>query len=299
MSVYKVYILLALCVLFWSGNFVLGRFIHQSIDPIELAFFRWLFTLLFLTPLFFVLDLKKIFITIKNHFIIMSVLALLGITLYNTLLYTALETTTATNALLINSCVPIVILLYSFLILKTHISSVQMLGIILSTLGVMLLVLKGNPLNIMSLNFQTGDFWIIVSANIWALYSVLVRFKPKSLNHIELFFALVLLGFVYLLPTYYLQGYSVTHEMKQIKTLWPFFIYISFFTSILSYYFWHIGIDCIGAEKTGQFTHLMPLFGSFLAFIFLGETLAFYHIIGALFIGCGIYLGLFLKGHYE
>lgn len=299
MSVHKVYILLALCVLFWSGNFIIGRFINESVEPIELAFFRWLFTLLLLTPAFFILDLKKIFTVVKQHFVIMSVLALLGITLFNTIVYTALQSTTATNALLINSSVPIIILIFSYFILKNSLNKIQVAGIIFSTLGVILLILKGNLLNIFTLQFHDGDFWIILSANVWALYSVLVRFKPKDLGHIELFFALVVLGFIYLLPLYLYQGYDFTYEVQQVKELWPYFLYISLFPSILSYYFWHIGIDNIGAEKTGQFTHLMPLFGSILAFIFLGETLQSYHLLGAAFIALGIYLSLFLKGRHE
>ena len=72
-------------------------------------------------------------------------------------------------------------------------------------------------------------------------------------------------------------------------------LYVVVFPSILSYIFWHKGIHEIGAGKTGQFTHLMPIFGSILAFVFLGETLEVYHLLGMLLIGFGIYLSLFLK----
>ena len=137
--------------------------------------------------------------------------------------------------------------------------------------------------------------YILLSSLCWTFYSLLLKFKPKEFRFYEFFVALVILGFIFLLPLYLYQGYSLEEELKQIQNYWYFFLYISFFTSILSYFFWNIGIDEIGAAKAGQFTHLMPLFGSFLAYIFLGESLSFYHIIGALLIAAGIYLSLFFK----
>ncbi len=298
-NVHKVYALLALCVLFWSGNFVLGRYINAQIEPIELAFFRWFFVFLFILPTLYFLDLKKIIRITKENPLIMSVLALLGISMYNTILYLALQTTTATNALLINSSTPLIIIVYAFIILRTQLNTLQILGVILSTIGVIFIVLKGDITNIFQLNFNMGDFWIIITANVWALYSVLLRYKPHGLKNFELFTAFVILGVIFLLPLYLTQGYTIEREIGLLKKYWYFFIYISLCASILSYAFWNLGIDTIGAHETGQFTHLMPVFGSILAFIFLGETLNSYHFIGAIFIAIGIYLSLFLSKKRE
>jgi len=296
MSIQRVYILLALCVLFWSGNFIIGRFISTSVQPLELAFFRWIFVVILLIPAFFIIDIKKIIYIFKENFLLLSFLSLLGITLFNTLLYIALQTTTATNALLINSIVPILILVLSFFILKSRISKIQTLGILLSTFGVIFLVLKGNIFNILDIEFTTGDMWVLSSSISWATYSVFVKFKPKELTHLELFVIVVYVGTIlFLIPWYLYQGYSLQHEVEVLKNNWHFFLYVSVFPSLLSYYFWHTGIDEIGAEKTGQFTHLMPIFGSILAFIFLGETLKSFHMIGGVFIAIGIYLSLFMK----
>lgn len=295
MNAYKVYFLLALCVLIWSGNFVLGRYLSTSVEPIELAFFRWFFVLIFITPSLFFLDLKKLLRVFKQNLKIMLSLSILGITLFNTIVYLAVQTTTATNGLLINSTTPIIILILAHFILKAHINKLQILGIILSTFGVSFLILKGNILSITNLEFHDGDFLILLSSSIWALYSVLIKFRPKELNSYELFVSLVIVGFIILLPVYLAQGYSIEREIASIKQNWYLYVYISLFASITSYYLWHIGLDTIGAARTGQFTHLMPLFGSTLAFIFLGETLESYHIYGAILIGLGIYLSLFLK----
>ena len=295
MSLKKVYVSLVLCVLFWSGNFIIGKYLNTNVESIELAFFRWFFVLLFIFPTLFFVNVKKIIRVTKENIFIMSALALFGITLFNTIVYSALKSTSATNALLINSTIPLMILFFSYIFYKTKILKIQVVGIIISTFGVAFLVLKGNLLNILDLESHSGDLYILLSSLCWTFYSLLLKFKPKEFRFYEFFVALVILGFIFLLPLYLYQGYSLEEELKQIQNYWYFFLYISFFTSILSYFFWNIGIDEIGAAKAGQFTHLMPLFGSFLAYIFLGESLSFYHIIGALLIAAGIYLSLFFK----
>ncbi len=288
----KIYFLLVLCVFFWSANFVIGRAVSGVIEPIELAFFRWSGVFVVTLP-FFIYHFKKIFDAIKSHFLIMMVLSFLGISGFNTLLYIGLQETTATNALLINSSIPILILFLSSLILKKEISSKQALGIVLSTLGVVFLVLKGDVQNIFLLNFNQGDFWVIISSVCWASYSVVVKFRPQTLSSFEFFIAIVFLGVLMLLPFYMYQNYTFEREITLLTTYYGFIVYVVFFTSILSYYLWHKGIAQIGADRTGQFTHLMPLFGSFLAYVFLGERLEFYHLGGVVLIGFGIYLSLF------
>jgi drug/metabolite transporter (DMT)-like permease len=296
MSTQRVYLLLSLCALFWSGNFIIGRFVGSVVEPIELAFFRWIFVVLLLIPALFIIDIKKVLYIFKKNFLLLTLLSFLGISLFNTILYIALQTTTATNALLINSSVPIIILVLSFFILKTKITKIQTLGILLSTFGVVFLVLKANLANIINIEFTTGDIWVISSSITWASYSVLIKFKPKELTHLELFITVVYVGTIFfIVPWYLLQGYSLDKEIDILKNNWLFFLYVSIFPSLLSYYFWHIGVDKIGASKTGQFIHLMPIFGSFLAFIFLDEKLELYHFIGAIFIASGIYLSLFFK----
>jgi len=293
LKTYLPHLLVVLCVLFWSGNFVLGRFVNEEIDALELAFFRWSFVVILLLPLLFFVDVRKIFRTLRTHFVTVSVLAVLSVTLFNTLLYTALHTTSATNALLINSSVPILILVLSAAIFRDAISRRQVTGIALSTAGVVFLILQGSVANLVSLQLHAGDFWVLASSLVWALYSVLYRLRPKTLSDLELFVTNMYVGYLYLLPLYLAQGYAPSAEVALLERYWPHFIYVSLFASILSYLFWNFGIDRLGAAKTGQFTHLMPLFGALLAYLILGETLQYYHALGALLIGSGIYLSLF------
>jgi len=290
----KTYFLLLLCVLFWAGNFVLGRFVKDEVEPLELAFFRWFLTLLIISPIL-IFRFKRIVKSVKKNYLILLFLATLGIAAYNTLVYSALSMTTSTNALIINSTVPILILCLSFFILKQKIVLRQLVGIILSTIGVLFLILQGDFINIFSLTFNNGDLLIILSSILWATYSVFIKFRPKDLNNFEFFATIVFLGFFIFLPFFLTQNYSIQREIEVFQSNYLVFIYISVFTSCLSYYFWHYGIDTIGASKTGQFIHIMPIFGITLAYIFLGEKLMFHDFLGALLIMSGIYLSLFYK----
>ena len=290
----KTYLLVTLCVLFWSGNFIIGRFIKDDITPLELATFRWFFVLVIVSPIL-VVRYKNIIGVLRENFLILATLALLGIAGFNTILYFGLTYTTSTNALIINSTIPILVLVMSYFILKQRIDILQTIGILLSTFGVIFLILKADISHIFSLEFNQGDILVIISSVTWALYSVLVRFKPKELNDFEYFATIVAMGFVVLLPLYLYQGYTIEREWEVLRGNYMIFLYVSIFASITSYYLWHYGIAKIGASHTAQFTHLMPIFGISLASIFLNEQLEAYHIWGAMLIALGIYLSLFYK----
>lgn len=124
----KYHIFLILAVFFWSGNFIFARFISTNIEPMELSFYRWLFVLVVLLP-YIIINFKRIYSIIKKETVLLIILGALGIAGYNTFLYYGLQTTTAINALLINSSTPIIIVILSAVILKTFISKTQIIGI--------------------------------------------------------------------------------------------------------------------------------------------------------------------------
>ncbi|CAM3837096.1 DMT family transporter [Arcobacter cloacae] len=290
----KYYILLVLCVLFWSGNFVFGRLISNDISPIELSFYRWFFVLLILLP-FILIHYRNLLIVLKKEYVILFVLGGLGIAGFNTFLYYGLQTTTATNALLINSSTPIFIIIFSVIIFKSSINKLQLFGVFLSTIGVIYLILKGELNHILDLHFTVGDLWIIAACIDWALYSVLLKYKPKELNSLEFFSITTLIGTFILYLVFIYQGYSLEFSFLENKEVLYSLAYIVIFPSILSFYFWNKATIEIGANKAGQFAHLMPIFGAILAYIFLKEKVQGYHLIGTIFIALGIYLSIFFK----
>ncbi|RZV13355.1 DMT family transporter [Aliarcobacter butzleri] len=290
----KYYVLLVLTVLFWSGNFIFGRLVSSSIEPMQLSFFRWFFVLLLLSP-FLIINYKNILKVFKKEYLVILILGSLGISGFNTFLYYGLQTTTATNALLINSSIPIFIIILSAIIFKTSITKIQFFGVILSTLGVIYLILKGEIDHIFELEFTHGDLWIIAACVDWALYTVLLKYKPKELNSIEFFSITTLIGTIILFIVFLYQGYSFEFSFLEKNEVLYSLAYIVIFPSILSFYFWNRAILEVGANKAGQFTHLMPIFGAILAYFFLGEVMQTYHIVGIILIFLGIYLSIFLK----
>jgi drug/metabolite transporter (DMT)-like permease len=290
----KYYIFLVLAVLFWSGNFITGRYISTSIEPMQLSFYRWFFVLVLLLPYIFI-NYKDLILGFKKDSLLLVVFGAFGIAGFNTFLYYGLQTTSATNALLINSSTPIFIILISNIIFRIAITKIQILGVLLSTLGVLYLILKGNINHILELNFTPGDLWILLAAFDWAIYSVLLKFKPKELSSFSFLTITSFIGVIILYIAFILQGYSLEFSFLSNKEVLYSLIYIVIFPSILSFYFWNMATIEIGANKAGQSAHLMPIFGAILAYIFLGEVLEFYHIVGIVLIAIGIYLTMFFK----
>lgn len=290
----KYYIFLVLAVLFWSGNFITGRYISTSIEPMQLSFYRWFFVLVLLLPYIFI-NYKDLILGFKKDSLLLVVFGAFGIAGFNTFLYYGLQTTSATNALLINSSTPIFIILISSIIFRIAITKIQILGVLLSTLGVLYLILKGEINHILELNFTPGDLWILLAAFDWAIYSVLLKFKPKELSSFSFLTITSFIGVIILYIAFILQGYSLEFSFLSNKEVLYSLIYIVIFPSILSFYFWNMATIEIGANKAGQSAHLMPIFGAILAYIFLGEVLEFYHIVGIVLIAIGIYLTMFFK----
>lgn len=290
----KYYALLVLTVLFWSGNFIFGRLVSNSIEPMQLSFFRWFFVLIILLP-YILMQYKNLIKVFNKEYFVLFILGALGISGFNTFLYYGLQTTTATNALLINSSTPIFIIIFSAIIFKISISKIQLFGVFLSTIGVIYLILKGEINHILELKFTVGDLWIIAACIDWALYSVLLKYKPKDLNSLEFFSITTILGTFILYIVFIFQGYSFEFSFLENKEVLYSMIYIVIFPSILSFYFWNKATLEVGANKAGQFAHLMPIFGAGLAYVFLDEVMQTYHIVGIVLIAFGIYLSIFLK----
>lgn len=290
----KYYIFLVLAVLFWSGNFIFGRLISTSVEPVQLSFFRWFFVFILLLP-YILIYKQRIVKAIKKDFNILFLFGAFGVAGFNTFLYYGLQTTTATNALLINSATPIFIIVLSALILKVKITKIQSIGVFLSTIGVLYLILKGKVSSLLSLELAQGDLWIVLAGITWALYCILLKYKPKDLNAFDFLSVTTIIGIVILYIVFLFQGYSFEFSFVSSDEVLYSLMYMVIFPSLLSFYFWNESTLAIGANKAGQFTHLMPIFGAVLAFILLGERLEIYHFIGIVFIFSGIYISMFYK----
>jgi drug/metabolite transporter (DMT)-like permease len=282
------YLLLLLTVLFWSGNFVMGRWIHPEIPPVTLAFWRWTLALVILLP-FTLREVYRQRDIIRQNVKMLALLALLSVTNFNIFLYVSLNTSPVTNAALINSMIPIFIVLFSWVGFRRKISLIQGIGIVISLSGLVFIVLKGDLAAVRAIRFLRGDLWALAAALSWAIYTVLMRNYPVALTPISFLTVIIIIGVAFILPVYLGELAGGARANFTPVTVGGI-CYLALFPSILSYLFWNRGIRTVGATRTGVFIHLIPVFSIVLAMFFLGETLKSYHLIGACLIFSGIYL---------
>lgn len=284
------YLLLVLTVLFWAGNFILARAIHLDMQPVTLAFMRWGLALVLILP-WLLPRLVRQWPVIRQYLPRLLLLSFLGVVCFNTLVYQGVQYTTASNATLMQSAIPIVILVLTSLFLGEKTGLRQWIGVGISFCGVVVLVSRGQLAVILELDFNRGDLWIFAAVLSWALYSVALRWKPAELDGFTFFGFSVLAGVLVLLPLAVIeQGGVPLLELRGDILLTVF--YMAVFPSILSFIFWNRGVAELGAPTAGLFIHLMPLFGLLLSVLFLHESVYLYQLVGIILIFTGIYLAV-------
>ena len=288
------YLLLTLTTLFWSGNFVLGRAMHLVVSPIVMAELRWLLALVLIFP-FLLPRLKKNKLIILKHWPFLTLLSILSVACFNTFIYLGLTITTATNATILQSVIPIVILVLSALWLKESVSKRQWLGVFISLGGVLLLVTQGKLSRLLDYSVNQGDLYVLIAVFFWATYSILLRYRPSEIDGFTFFGITVLFGSIALLPFALLEYYYFSPVIIWQNSTFLTILYMAIFPSILAYIFWNKGVRELGAAKAGLFIHLMPCFGLILSSFFLNEKIYPFHIGGIQLIFCGIYLAVFTK----
>jgi drug/metabolite transporter (DMT)-like permease len=279
--------LLALANLFWSGNIVLGRGVAGVVPPIALAYWRW--TGAFLIAVGFAWPhLKRDAPALLRHWPIMLVLSATGIATYNTMSYIGLTSTTALNVLLLQSANPLIIILWAFALYGERPTLPQAAGILVSFLGVVVIAGHGSPAALLHLSVNPGDIWIVVAMVIYGAYTALFRRRP-AVHPLSFLVAAMGIGSCLILP-FYLAEVASGARIESSWEAWLSLAYIAVFPSFIAYLCLNRGIELIGAGRAGQSMHLMPVFGSLLAVLFLGESVRLYHAVGIALIAAGIVL---------
>ena len=285
------YLLLVLTTLFWSGNFVLSRGMHADIPPLALSFWRWALALAIMLAFSSRIFLSQRAIVYRERrFIIIQ--GLLGVTGFNSLIYLAVQTTTAVNAVLINSCVPILIALCSLVLFKEPLNRRQWAGILVSLSGVALIIVAGDLRSLVGLEFNRGDLLVLCAGIAWALYSVNLKRFPADLHPFSYLVGIMIAGVLGILPFYLVElrmGFGLSVNGPTLITI----VYVAIFPSVLAFIFWNRAVRDIGANRAGIFIHLMPVFSSIMAILFLGESIELFHLQGIGLVFAGIFLATY------
>ena len=281
------YISAIIAVFFWSLNVLIAQGAVGHLRPIELSFGRWFFALLILMPLGWH-GLKKHKNYLFKHWRWVLGLALSGIVLDNTLIYIAAHTVTAVNLSLLNLLGPIFLALLTFLFLKQKISKIQLLGIGIAVFGVLIVLSRGNLGNITKMQLAIGEFWIILNAFCFAVYSFLQLRRPHFLSQTTLLSATALTGGIILLPFFIIFNSSHLFHLTLLDYL--LFAYLGLFNSVIAYLSWNTALSLLGPLKTGIIYYFQPLFSAIGALIVFGNPIGLSQIIGGLIIIIGVYL---------
>ena len=285
---YLAYTLLILATLFWSGNFIVGKFATLfQVPPLTLNFFRWVVVWLILMPFTFNEIIKKID-HVKENWILISILGILTISTFNSVVYFSLNYTQVINAVLMLAAIPAAVMVLSSLFKIEKTNFFQLLGLFLSIIGILVIISKADIQRILSLSFNKGDLSMLICIFSWSLYSTLLKKKKLPFSQFTLIQLMATVGLIFLIPQYYYE-HSVGLELNPSKGFYIILLYVVLFPAIAAYYCWQKAIQLIGPNRSSMFIQLMPLFSALMAIVIFNEKFQMYHFIGAGFIISALY----------
>jgi drug/metabolite transporter (DMT)-like permease len=281
------YLFLTFPPLFWASNWIIGRGLHSDIPPMAMTFFRWLFAIVILAP-FAWRHLRRDWPVIRASWKTMLVLGAIGVGTHNGLAYLGLNYTTATNGVILNSFIPIMIITISWIFLRERLAPAQVAGVLVSLAGVLTILSKGSSSTLLEFRVNAGDLFIILSMLLWAVYTIGLRWRPAGINMLSFLLVVAVIGDLCVVPLWAWEmalGRYIVWSWTNVAAL----VAVAMFSSVLAYILWNRGVEAVGANVAGLFVHLMPVFGVLLAWLFLGERLAPFHVAGIALILAGIW----------
>ena len=287
----------ALAMLCWAGSMVVVKDVAGTVPPAALSFLRCLVSL---TILYFLCGrrLRHQWPLMRRHW---KLIGLLGALLFlggNGMLFVGLQFTTAINAGLINSAEPVLIVAMGWLLYRDRLRGLQWAGVVLSLLGVVYLIGRGELGILLSFALNIGDIFILISIVTWALYAVLLRHVPAELDRLNLVFGILLSGAIVVFPFWILENIYYAPTPLVWELVWATG-FNAVFASILAMFWWNHAVQYLGSGRAGLFVHLIPVYTVLLAMAFLGERLFWFHAVGIGLIAAGIYLTTVLKTKKE
>jgi drug/metabolite transporter (DMT)-like permease len=252
-----------------------------------MTFVRWAIAFAVLLP-FAWTHVVRDWPAIRSHLVAITLLAMIGSAGYNIVAYLALHYTQAINSLLLQSVAPLFVALWSFALFRDRLTLVQAAGIATSMTGAAVIICRGDLGVLAHFAFNAGDIMILVALVFYALYTALVRVRP-AMHPLSFLAATIAASAVLMVPP---MGYELAAGYVPVlgaATL-AAFAYVGIFPSVLAYFCLNRGIELIGANRAAPFIHLMPVFGSILAILFLGERPQLFHAAGYALVLTGVAL---------
>ncbi|MGG1518093.1 DMT family transporter [Paenibacillus oryzisoli] len=282
---YKAWTFLIGANLFWAGNIIFGKLIVTELPAEWTVFLRWVVGLILLIPIAQFIEKPSWNQIWRNNWLLIILLAVLSIVLYTYLSYASLKFTSATNNALFTTLTPGLIMLFSLIFLSENVSAIQFIGLITSFIGVLIVLTKGNMLQLFHTKYNEGDAIMLLAILCWAAYSLLLK-KAKGIPPVTLVAMIALVGAVLMIPFLFFQP---IHFYKITSLGIIGVIYMGVFPSVCSFIFWNQGVKILGAGKAGITMNLIPVFTAMISVI-LGHALEMSQMLGGLMTIVGMLL---------
>lgn len=282
-------IYLFVATFFWALGLIVGKFVSAEFPPITLTFFRYLIAGTGMGLVHFFKE-KEFFIE-KKDMLYIFILSFLGIVLNGLLFFKGISLTSSINTSILSSSTPIVVCILGVVFFKENINIKNIMAIIFSIGGILLLFTDGKIDSLLDINFNKGDLIIlgaIISNGIYIVGSKKILKKYSSTKILTYLFAFSVL---ILLPGYiYESRFFVISEVsnKAILSL----IYMAIFSSLIAFLLQQKGIKKMGPIKASLYTNLIPVYSIILSFLILGEKIKLNQLVAMLLIMLGIFINL-------
>lgn len=274
-----------IATLCWGGNAVAGKLAVGHVSPMVLTFLRWAIAVAVITAISLP-HLRRDWPVVKTRLPYFFALGAVGYTCFNATLYTALKHTSAINVAVIQAGIPMVIFALNFALFRTRIFAGQIIGFILTITGVSLLASHGDLLSLLHLDMNIGDAIMLLAVLSYAIYTVMLRWKPV-VNWRTLMAIPAMAALVSSVPLLLWEVSQETAQWPDAKG-WVITVYTALFASLVAQIFFIMGVERIGPNRAGLFINLIPVFGTFLSVLILGEILHPYQLIALLLTLTGI-----------
>jgi drug/metabolite transporter (DMT)-like permease len=288
------YLLLALCMLFWSGNWIIGRAVRDTIPPVALTFWRWVVAALVLAP-FALPRLKGKGGAIRRGWALLFLLGFIGAGLFQLMIYLGVRYTEAVNATLMNAAAPLFIIAVAWLMERERVTWRQLTGMIVSFCGIIVILNRGDFTQLARFHFNPGDLMILGAMPIWGVYAVLLPRRPPEIESLGFIFIIAVVGIVVLAPAYLVESAFVRAPPPSWAMVGTA-AYTGCVASVLAYICWNRGVELVGPNRAGFTMQLMPAFTTILAVVILGEKVHLFHAVGIATILFGVWLATSAKG---
>ena len=279
-------LILLITTAFWGGNFVVGKVVVNYIPPFMMSLGRWIIALFLLIPMLYKKGWPK-FDEWKGYWFQITILSLSGIVGFTTLVYFAVKYTTAVNAALVNSLTPAVIVLLSWIVLSERLTKIQLLGILVSIIGVIIVISRGSAATFINFQFNIGDLLMIIAVILWGIYSIIMKKLTVHLSSLAVTTLSAIIAMMFLLPLTFWELINTERVIFNATTVFGL-IYIGVFASVLAFLGWNNGVIKLGPGKAGVFINLIPVYAALFSFLFLNEKLQIHQITGGIIVIIGV-----------